>query len=463
MAKKKKIPLYRRLLKPLVPAYEFALYLRERRLESGQEAIESLAWPVISIGNLSTGGTGKTPFAIALAKALKERGFAVDVLSRGYGRKEEQPLRVAVGGTVQDFGDEPLLIAREADVPVFVAPQRIHAGRKAEIELIPERRAALEQAEREYAALQAAELEKALEEGEDQPKQLPAETSSEEESAEGEPTEEEEPHALAVVPHRLPGIPDPDLPPVHILDDGFQHRQLNRSINILLFNRDDWQDRLLPVGNLREPHYAANRATVIVIPREDELLEKTLREWGWQGPIWKIHRTVTVEWPDALREHKSEEKPSNWFQAEIAKKKEHELPKDRLYAAFCGIARPEQFFQSLREMQIQLAGEYAFPDHHPFQPNVVKEMIKMAAEAGAKVMITTEKDQIRLGPLVELFKPKVMPLLFAKLKIEIEKQDEVLNWLTDRLLGRPEETEEEKEERERKEKEEAEHHSPFHS
>jgi hypothetical protein len=89
---------------------------------------------VVSVGNLSAGGSGKTPLTIALAKALTARGVQVDVLSRGYGRRRSSalPLLVEVNGTAEDFGDEPLEIAREAGVPVYVAAERYEAGLLAE-------------------------------------------------------------------------------------------------------------------------------------------------------------------------------------------------------------------------------------------------------------------------------------------------------------------------------------------
>ena len=101
-------------LLPLVPFYRLALGLREFRLRQGREAVRRLRFPVVSIGNLSAGGTGKTPLTIALAQSLSRRGVEVDVLSRGYGRRGgARAARVDSGGTDEEFGDEPLLIARE--------------------------------------------------------------------------------------------------------------------------------------------------------------------------------------------------------------------------------------------------------------------------------------------------------------------------------------------------------------
>jgi tetraacyldisaccharide 4'-kinase len=97
-------------------------WFRSRRLQG----------PVISVGNLSTGGSGKTPFVILLGELMKARGIRFDVLSRGYGRSTRGVLQVDPAGLPQDFGDEPLLIARRLQVPVVVGEDRYEAGRFAE-------------------------------------------------------------------------------------------------------------------------------------------------------------------------------------------------------------------------------------------------------------------------------------------------------------------------------------------
>lgn len=94
-----------------------------------------LAGPVISVGNLSVGGAGKTPFLILLGELLTTRGIAFDVLSRGYGRKSKGVRAVDPGGLPEEFGDEPLLIARRLQCPVFVGEDRWEAGRAAEEKL----------------------------------------------------------------------------------------------------------------------------------------------------------------------------------------------------------------------------------------------------------------------------------------------------------------------------------------
>ena len=103
-----------------------ALYDRKRL------RAKRLNGPVVSVGNLSAGGSGKTPFVMLLGELLKSRGVKFDVLSRGYGRKSRGVQLVDPGGLPQQFGDEPLLIARRLQVPVIVGEDRYEAGRFAE-------------------------------------------------------------------------------------------------------------------------------------------------------------------------------------------------------------------------------------------------------------------------------------------------------------------------------------------
>jgi len=315
---------------PLNPLYRLALAGRELRLRAGWEQVLRLRFPVISVGNLSTGGAGKTPFTIAMAKALTARGYDVDVLSRGYGRKDRGPARVKPAGTADEFGDEPLLIAREAGVPVYVAAQRYQAG-------------------------------------------LLAETA-----------------------------PDcDDRMRVHILDDAFQHRQLHRDLDILLLNREDWRGSLLPSGNLREPLSAVFRADVIVIPESENALESELRKAGWGGPVWRLRRRMEVPQPGG---------PA---------------------FAFCGIARPEQFFAGLESSGVRVAGRFSFRDHHCYTVADLERIQSVARSSGAVALITTAKDRVRLAPLT--FE---LPILTAGLRIEIGDQEAALDWLAHRLAGK---------------------------
>jgi tetraacyldisaccharide 4'-kinase len=117
---------------PLTGLYGAVTSLRNTLFDRGVLSSRRLEQPVVSVGNLSVGGSGKTPFVIALGELLKARDIRFDVLSRGYGRKTRGVLVVEGDGKASDFGDEPLLIARRLGVPVVVGESRYEAGRVAE-------------------------------------------------------------------------------------------------------------------------------------------------------------------------------------------------------------------------------------------------------------------------------------------------------------------------------------------
>ncbi len=117
---------------PLSALYGAAVGARNGLYDRGWLGSRRLQGSVISVGNVSAGGSGKTPFVILLGELFKARGIRFDVLSRGYGRKTHGVLLVDPGGLPRDFGDEPLLIARRLQVPVVVGEDRLEAGRLAE-------------------------------------------------------------------------------------------------------------------------------------------------------------------------------------------------------------------------------------------------------------------------------------------------------------------------------------------
>ncbi len=312
---------------PLVPVYGLALALREVQLRMGLKPVRRLRRPVVSIGNLSAGGAGKTPLTIALAKALTARGVQVDVLSRGYGRRSELPIAVDPGGTAEEFGDEPLVIAREANVPVFVAAERFEAGLLAERD-----------------ALSGAGL--------------------------------------------------------HLLDDGYQHRQLHRDVDILLLSSEDLGDHLLPAGNLREALRAAARADVIAIPVDEPDVAEWVKSQGWKGLVWRVRRKMEapqVEGP---------------------------------VVAFCGIARPEQFFEGLESAGLRVAARFAFADHHFYTAGDLERVTSAAQKAGATALLTTEKDRARLGAMAPS-----LPIQTVSLQIEIENEKASVDWLVSRIMA----------------------------
>jgi tetraacyldisaccharide 4'-kinase len=119
-------------LNPLAAIYGAVVRTRNALYDRGILRARRLQGPVVSVGNLSAGGSGKTPFVILLGELLKARGIKFDVLSRGYGRKSSGVRLVDPAGLPHEFGDEPLLIARKLQVPVIVGEDRYEAGRFAE-------------------------------------------------------------------------------------------------------------------------------------------------------------------------------------------------------------------------------------------------------------------------------------------------------------------------------------------
>jgi len=119
-------------MNPFASIYGIGVRARNALYDRGAFAQQKIRKPVVSVGNLSVGGSGKTPFVLLLGELLKTRGIPFDILSRGYGRKTEGVKLVDPGGSSSDFGDEPLLLARRLGVPVVVGEDRAEAGRFAE-------------------------------------------------------------------------------------------------------------------------------------------------------------------------------------------------------------------------------------------------------------------------------------------------------------------------------------------
>jgi len=125
-------------LNPLSTIYGAVVRTRNALYDRDVLPARRLRGPVVSVGNLSTGGSGKTPFVILLGELLKARGVKFDVLSRGYGRQSRGVLLVDPGGLPHEFGDEPLLMARRLQMPVIVGEDRYGAGLCAESRFGPQ-------------------------------------------------------------------------------------------------------------------------------------------------------------------------------------------------------------------------------------------------------------------------------------------------------------------------------------
>ena len=241
------------------------------------------------------------------------------------------PLLVELDGTAEEFGDEPLVIAREAEVPVYVAAERYEAGLLAE----------------------AAE---------------PASRRS------------------------------------HLLDDGFQHRQLHRDVDILLLSCRDLGDHLLPAGNLREALHAAERANVFAIPEDEPEVAEWVKARGWKG-----HG--------------------------VARAAAHGRAADR-WAGGCVLrnrAGRSSFLRGWNRAGLHVAARFAFPDHHSYTAGDLERVTSAAQKAGAAAVLTTEKDRARLGAMAESFLRRFRSDR-SELRIEIEDEAGAIDWLM-RTIG----------------------------
>jgi len=304
-------------MNPLSAIFGAGVAVRNALYDRGILKARRLAGPVISVGNISVGGSGKTPFVIALGRLLKERGIEFDVLSRGYGRRESGVALVDPNGSPAQFGDEPVLIARKLQVPVIVGASRYEAGLLAE---------------RQFA-------------------------------------------------HRL-----------HLLDDGFQHRGLHRDFDIVMLPASDTEDTLLPGGRLREPLSALRRADALVVMGQVAVSKNAAAP---KNVVWRARRQMMV----AGIEGKA--------------------------IAFCGIARPEQFFSGLTDLGVEIAEKVSFPDHHRYTENDIGRLLELKARAGAKSLLTSEKDMINLGSLAA----SLEPLQAAQVALSLEDPNFALSTL----------------------------------
>jgi tetraacyldisaccharide 4'-kinase len=344
-------------LMPLVPLYWAGLRLKDALRRVGILKTRRLAWPVISVGSLSAGGAGKTPVVIALAELLHVRGWTVDVLSRGYGREGTGVERVVpdAEGAAARFGDEPVLIAQRTGVPVWLGAERFAAGEAAE---------------------------RAIEE---------------------QPFDIERPDHRAAVEERC----------VHLLDDGFQHRQLARTMDVVLVTAEDLDDALLPAGNRREPLATLARADAVVV-REEERESVAPRISGLMKPgagVWVVRREVVFPEGAVLQSA---------------------VPTYG-HIVFSAIARPENFLQMLRDAKVHELEVVTFPDHYAYTAEDIRRLVEICDLAIGNGFMTTEKDAVKLSPDLRSQLEAVGPLVVVRLQSLFVDTDAVVQALEARI------------------------------
>ncbi len=199
---------------------------------------------------------------------------------------------------------------------------------------------------------------------------------------------------------------------VHLLDDGFQHRQLARNFDIVLLTKEDVEDALLPAGNLREPLSTLAGADIVVLREEEaDALRGTVE--GLTGragrpAIWVIRRQLSLGVGG-------------------------EVPLPAMPFAFCGIARPENFTRMLAGVGYEPVETMVFPDHHAYREQDVARLLERARSCGANGFVTTEKDAVKLTPLLRDRLETLGPVIVTRLNVELLDEQAALAQLIFRV------------------------------
>ncbi|MDT7689412.1 MAG: tetraacyldisaccharide 4-kinase [Acidobacteriota bacterium] len=349
-------------LAPLGMLYGAVARARLRLYRSGFLKSENVGAPVISVGNLTTGGTGKTPLVEWTARALASEGRRVCVLTRGYGRADEGRRVVASDGArvlaeVSECGDEPRLLAERllGAASVVCDRDRVAAARWAKENLRAD---------------------------------------------------------------------------VFVLDDGFQHLRIARDLDVVTLDATaPWGGgHLLPRGRLREPASGLSRADCVVITRAElaanleELRAEVVRLCGGRAEVVASRvrtRALTplsrsgVEVEDCISRAEVEDATSR---AQV----EEGTP----VAAFCAVGNPRAFFEHVRREGFELLHTRAFPDHHAYTTSEVESLARDARSRGARVLLTTAKDAVKLHGM-----EFALPCYVVEIDLEFEDEGVMLGLL----------------------------------
>jgi tetraacyldisaccharide 4'-kinase len=310
---------------------------------------------VVVVGNLTVGGTGKTPVVEKFARALQERGRKVAILSRGYKSKrppfwrrwwmsftfaEEAPPKIVSDGRQvlldsDEAGDEPYMLARNLPgVIVLVDKNRVKAG------------------------------------------------------------------AYAIKKFGCDTL---------VLDDGFQYLPLKGRLNLLLIDKTNpfGNGHLLPRGILREPVKHLRRASYVFLTKSngqrDAELERVIQEHNPGVDVIECaHRPKYLQRFGVGSDDGHGREPLTFL-------------KGRRVFAFSGIATPESFEKFLRDLGALVVGRERFLDHYRYVDEDIAELVVQARREGAECLVTTEKDAVRLSSTNAL----ALPLYYLRLEIEI--------------------------------------------
>ena len=356
------------VLKGLASLYGIGIQCRTQLFRSRWRVSHRLPCKVVSIGNITLGGTGKTPMSVYMARLIHGFGCRVAIVSRGYKGSAEKN-----GGVVSDgqallmdpssAGDEPFLMAQQLlplGIPVIVGRDRVRAGQR---------------------AVQRYQTE------------------------------------------------------VIVLDDGFQHLRLARDLDIVLLDAQQpfGNGYLVPRGTLREPLSSLSRADACLLtrcPRAAIAKRFAGHSQTIRSPTGDDRRRPVFAAAHApfISECFSAKHSDGWA-AKIQMKEWRGCP----VFAFSGLARNDTFQKMLCEMGFDLRGYTAFDDHHDYSRDDILAIAQRADRKGANLLVTTEKDRVKLADTWF----RNMPLLVVGVKMDLGTHAEGFERFVARKLGLP--------------------------
>jgi 3-deoxy-D-manno-octulosonic-acid transferase len=328
----------RSILASLALLWRSAAAVNRRRSERHAACLPSLTVPVVSIGGITVGGSGKTPLTNYLAARLTAYGYSPAILTRGYRRRSiAQTLVLAPGAKVPSAftGDEAQIFLRTGTAPIGIGANRY-----------------------ETAKILLA--------------QFPATN-------------------------------------VLLLDDGFQHARMKRDVDIVVLDGLDpfGQEEIVPLGRLREPLQCLIRAHAFVVTRAAaspryEAICARLHEYNSTAPIFRT-RLLARHWCDYGTGECNQILPA------------------RRVAAFCGLGNPQNFWNTLESLGLDIVFRWTFADHHQYKHLELQRIAHQARVHGAEILVTTEKDRLNCPTHLDR---AIAPLDLAWLEIDLEIEDE---------------------------------------
>ncbi len=346
------------LLRGISYLYEFGVCCKLGLYRSGLKSREKLPCCVISIGNITVGGTGKTPTAQKMAAIIKNMGYRVVILNRGYRSHWGKDIGVVSNGekifmTAYEAGDEAYLMAKTLPgVPVVIGKNRAVTGR--------------------YAV-----------------EKLGAE--------------------------------------VIIMDDGYQHWQLERDLDVVLVDTLNMFGNgcVLPRGTLREPLKNLDRGDLFLLTKTDQSskisrlqLRNTIEHYNGNAPV-----------VESVHHPKNFVEIADWYKGINVSVKELEDLKGKDVMVFSAIGNPSSFEQTLISIGLNILEAVRYPDHHDYGMLEMQYINERASSLKAVAMIATAKDAVKI-PTEFIYSEREIPLYILNMDICItEGRDKFLEYV----------------------------------